>query len=154
MHTKGRTKLLLPNIGLLRLHACGLIGVELLLGLAKCTLQPLGLYGSLLVSQRTVSFGIHNCLARTTKSACLRGLCITACASNICLALSCRLLYGSHLVQVRAEPDQALVPGQTVHLEVQHEGWRLFDGSGLALPQVKAQATATAGPEPVLPKLG
>jgi multiple sugar transport system ATP-binding protein len=56
--------------------------------------------------------------------------------------VSCRLLEGSHLVQVRAEPDQALVPGQTVHLEVQAEGWRLFDGDGLALPQVKAPATA------------
>ena len=66
--------------------------------------------------------------------------------------VSCRLLEGSHLVQVRAEPDQALVPGQTVHREVQPEGWRLFDGDGLALPQVKAPATA--GPEPVLPKLG
>ena len=66
--------------------------------------------------------------------------------------VSCRLLEGSHLVQVRAEPDQPLVPGQTVHLEVQAEGWRLFDGSGLALPQVPAPATA--GPEPVLPKLG
>jgi len=66
--------------------------------------------------------------------------------------VSCRLLEGSHLVQVRAEPDQALVPGQTVHLEVQAEGWRLFDGAGLALPQVPA--AAMAGPEPVLPKLG
>lgn len=65
--------------------------------------------------------------------------------------VSCRLLEGSHLVQVRAEPDQALVPGQTVHLEVQPAAWRLFDGSGLALPQVPAPATA--GPEPVLPKL-
>jgi multiple sugar transport system ATP-binding protein len=66
--------------------------------------------------------------------------------------VSCRLLEGSHLVKVRAEPDQALVPGQPVHLEVQAEGWRLFDGAGLALPQVPA--AATAGPEPVLPKLG
>ena len=68
--------------------------------------------------------------------------------------VSCRLLEGSHLVQVRAEPDQALVPGQTVHLEVQPEGWRLFDSSGLALPQLAVPAPATAGPEPVLPKLG
>ena len=66
--------------------------------------------------------------------------------------VSCRLLEGSHLVQVRAEPDQALVPGQTVHLEVQPDGWRLFDATGLALPQVPAPATQ--GPEPVLPKLG
>ena len=68
--------------------------------------------------------------------------------------VSCRLLEGSHLVQVRAEPDQALVPGQTVHLEVQPEGWRLFDSSGLALPQLAVPAPASAGPEPVLPKLG
>ncbi len=68
--------------------------------------------------------------------------------------VSCRLLEGSHLVQVRAEPDQVLVPGQTVHLEVQPEGWRLFDSSGLALPQLAVPAPASAGPEPVLPKLG
>ena len=66
--------------------------------------------------------------------------------------VSCRLLEGSHLVQVRAEPDQALVPGQTVHLEVQAEGWRLFDASGLALPRLAVPAPV--GPEPVLPKLG
>ena len=40
---------------------------------------------------------------------------------------------------------------QTVHLEVQPDGWRLFDATGLALPQVPAPATQ--GPEPVLPKL-
>ena len=66
--------------------------------------------------------------------------------------VSCRLLEGSHLVQVRAEPDQTLVPGQTVHLEVQAEGWRLFDASGLALPRLAVPAPV--GPEPVLPKLG
>ena len=66
--------------------------------------------------------------------------------------VSCRLLEGSHLVQVRAEPDQSLVSGQTVHLDVQAEGWRLFDPSGQALPQVALPAPT--GPEPVLPKLG
>ena len=44
--------------------------------------------------------------------------------------LTCRLLEGDHLVQLRADPDQALVPGQTVHLEVEASGWRLFDAAG------------------------
>ena len=50
--------------------------------------------------------------------------------------LTCRLLESSHLVLVRATPDQTAVVGQTVHLEVDPAGWRLFDGAGeaLALP--------------------
>ncbi|MFM2080096.1 MAG: hypothetical protein RLZZ219_778 [Cyanobacteriota bacterium] len=49
--------------------------------------------------------------------------------------LTCRLLEGDHLVQLRAAPDQTLVPGQGVHLEVDPTGWRLFDGAGMALPR-------------------
>jgi multiple sugar transport system ATP-binding protein len=67
--------------------------------------------------------------------------------------LTCRLLEGDHLVQLRAEPDQTLVPGQTVHLEVDPSGWRLFDASGEAIPRPKAVAGAS-GPEPLLPQLG
>jgi multiple sugar transport system ATP-binding protein len=47
--------------------------------------------------------------------------------------LTCRLLEGSHLVLVRTGPEESITPGQTVHLEVDPEGWRLFDGQGNAL---------------------
>ena len=48
--------------------------------------------------------------------------------------LTCRLLESSHLVMVRATPEQSAVVGQSVHLEVDAAGWRLFDGEGEALP--------------------
>ena len=50
--------------------------------------------------------------------------------------VTCRLLEGSHLVLVRATPEQVLSVGQNVHLAVESAGWRLFDGAGeaLALP--------------------
>ena len=65
--------------------------------------------------------------------------------------LSCRLLEGSQLVQLRAEPEQRVSPGQTVHLEVDPTGWRLFDASGEAIPRA---AAATDSAEPLLPSLG
>jgi multiple sugar transport system ATP-binding protein len=52
--------------------------------------------------------------------------------------VTCRLLEGSHLVLVRATPDQALSVGQTVHLAVESTGWRLFDGAGEALARPPA----------------
>jgi multiple sugar transport system ATP-binding protein len=54
--------------------------------------------------------------------------------------VTCRLLEGSHLVLVRATPDQSLTVGQTVHLEIDPNGWRLFDGEGVALPRLKRPA--------------
>ena len=66
--------------------------------------------------------------------------------------LTARLLEGDHLVQLRAEPEQALVPGQTVHLEVDPSGWRLFDQAGEAIP--KPEATTPPSREPVLPAVG
>jgi multiple sugar transport system ATP-binding protein len=68
--------------------------------------------------------------------------------------LTCRLLEGDHLVQLRAEPDQTLVPGQTVHLEVDPSGWRLFDASGEAIPRPEPLVAVASGPEPLLPQLG
>ncbi|MFM7548976.1 MAG: ABC transporter ATP-binding protein [Cyanobacteriota bacterium] len=47
--------------------------------------------------------------------------------------LTCRLVEGAHLLQVRVDPDRRLNPGDTVHLEVEASGWRLFDGAGNAL---------------------
>ncbi|MEN9860465.1 MAG: ABC transporter ATP-binding protein [Vulcanococcus sp.] len=66
--------------------------------------------------------------------------------------LTARLLEGDHLVQLRAEPDQHLVAGQNVHLDVDPYGWRLFDQAGEAIP--RTEAAAAAGREPVLPELG
>ena len=67
--------------------------------------------------------------------------------------VTCRLLEGDHLVQLRAEPDQSLAPGQSVHLEVESSGWRLFDASGEAIPRPAEAVCSSAGPEPVLPQL-
>ena len=50
---------------------------------------------------------------------------------------TCRLLEGSHLVLVRATPDQSVTVGQAVHLEIDPGGWRLFEGEGVALPRPK-----------------
>ncbi|MEB3308268.1 MAG: ATP-binding cassette domain-containing protein [Cyanobacteriota bacterium] len=66
--------------------------------------------------------------------------------------LTCRLAEGEHLVQVRADPDRRLTPGETVHLDVDPRGWRLFDADGNALPLPPAPAAAKA--EPQLPALG
>jgi multiple sugar transport system ATP-binding protein len=35
---------------------------------------------------------------------------------------------------VRTGPEETVSPGQMVHLEIDPEGWRLFDGVGDALP--------------------
>ncbi|WP_216903783.1 ABC transporter ATP-binding protein [Synechococcus sp. CCY 9618] len=65
--------------------------------------------------------------------------------------VTCRLLEGSHLVLLRAEPDQSVSAGQTVHLEVDPTGWRLFDGLGAAL--LPAEVPASPRPEPQLPTI-
>jgi multiple sugar transport system ATP-binding protein len=51
--------------------------------------------------------------------------------------VTCRLLEGSHLVLVRATPEQSVSVGQAVHLEIDPSGWRLFEGEGVALPRPK-----------------
>ncbi|MCP9784967.1 TOBE domain-containing protein, partial [Cyanobium sp. N5-Cardenillas] len=65
--------------------------------------------------------------------------------------VTCRLLEGSHLVLVRATPEQSVTVGQTVHLDVDPTGWRLFDGLGAAL--LPAEATAPPRQEPQLPAI-
>ncbi len=65
--------------------------------------------------------------------------------------LTCRLLDGNHLVQVRAAPTLAISTGSSLHLEADPEGWRLFDSDGEAI------AFPTPAPpeinEPQLPEL-
>ena len=62
--------------------------------------------------------------------------------------VTCKLLDGGHLVQVRVGPDERMTAGSTIHLDIDPSGWRLFDSEGeaLALPQ-------TPHPEPILPSL-
>jgi multiple sugar transport system ATP-binding protein len=59
------------------------------------------------------------------------------------------------LVHVRVAPDQETRPGETVHLEVEAAGWRLFDAAGdaLQLPQQKATEGRPQRREPQLPRL-
>jgi multiple sugar transport system ATP-binding protein len=66
--------------------------------------------------------------------------------------LTCRLAEGQHLLQVRTGPEQEAVVGETVHLDVDPRGWRLFDGNGnaLALPLPPSRPGA-ALPELKLP---
>ncbi|MEB3330938.1 MAG: ATP-binding cassette domain-containing protein [Synechococcaceae cyanobacterium] len=47
--------------------------------------------------------------------------------------VTCRLQETDHLVQFRSAPEERHRPGQTVHLDVDPGGWRLFDGQGEAL---------------------
>jgi multiple sugar transport system ATP-binding protein len=70
--------------------------------------------------------------------------------------LTCRLLEGSALVHVRVSPDQEVRPGESVHLEVDPAGWRLFDDAGEALePQRPREPEARPQRrEPQLPRLG
>ncbi|MFM9110732.1 MAG: ABC transporter ATP-binding protein, partial [Prochlorococcaceae cyanobacterium] len=68
--------------------------------------------------------------------------------------VTCRLLDGNHLVVVRAGPDPTLRPGETVFLEVDADGWRLFDSGGDALiPPSPAPCAPAARLEPKLPPL-
>ena len=63
--------------------------------------------------------------------------------------VTCRLLDGDHLVQVRADPSLQLPAGSALHLAADPHAWRLFDGDGeaIALPE----PPPSSGPEPTLP---
>lgn len=65
--------------------------------------------------------------------------------------LTCRLREGAQLLQVRIGPEQPVVVGQGVHLEVDPAGWRLFDAAGEALLPAPEQRQQR---EPQLPVLG
>jgi len=68
------------------------------------------------------------------------------------LLITCKLQAGDHLVQVRCPPERRVVAGETVHLDVNPAGWRLFDSRGMALPLPQPQ-TGSSGGEPQLPRL-
>ena len=63
--------------------------------------------------------------------------------------VTCRLLDGDHLVQVRADPSLQLPAGSALHLAADPHAWRLFDGDGeaIALPE----PLPSSGAEPTLP---
>jgi multiple sugar transport system ATP-binding protein len=63
--------------------------------------------------------------------------------------LTCRLADGDHLLQVRSSPEHAVAVGETIHLDPDPRGWRLFDTAGNAIPRPEPIST-----EPVLPNLG
>ena len=65
--------------------------------------------------------------------------------------LTCRLLDGNHLVQVRADPSLNVSIGGSIHLEADPDGWRLFDEAGDAIALPTPPPTDTD--EPQLPPL-
>ena len=65
--------------------------------------------------------------------------------------LTCKLMDGHHLVQVRADPDLQITAGQSLHLEPDPSGWRLFDADGEA---IKLPVQAASEPGPQLPVIG
>ncbi|MFN9646121.1 MAG: ABC transporter ATP-binding protein [Cyanobacteriota bacterium] len=71
--------------------------------------------------------------------------------------LTCRLLEGNALVNVRIGPDLEVRLGENVHLEVDPTGWRLFDDAGDALVPSRPRDLETKAQqrrEPQLPRLG
>jgi len=62
--------------------------------------------------------------------------------------VTCKLLDGGHLVQVRVGPEERMTPGSTIHLDIDPSGWRLFDSEGEALALPVPSST-----EPILPSL-
>ena len=129
---------------------------QLLLGCRRFALEePLASASAARVGQ-TLTAGLrpeHLRLAPATNRNLAAEVCHSEALGNEQL-LTCRLAEGEHLVQVRADPDRQLVPGETVHLDVETSGWRLFDGDGNALPLPLPPAPAAAKAEPQLPALG
>jgi multiple sugar transport system ATP-binding protein len=129
---------------------------QLLLGARRYTLEePLAAATTTRVGQ-SLTAGLrpeHLRLAPATNRNLAAEVCHSEALGNEQL-LTCRLAEGDHLVQLRADPDRRLVPGETVHLDVEASGWRLFDGEGNALALPSAPATAGTKGEPQLPVLG
>jgi multiple sugar transport system ATP-binding protein len=68
--------------------------------------------------------------------------------------LTCRLLEEGHLVLVRTGPEEGVSTGQTVHLEVDPHGWRLFDEQGDALPIERSRTERGEPAQLHLPVIG
>ena len=128
----------------------------LLLGSRRFALEePLAAASAAWVGQ-TLTAGLrpeHLRLAPATNRNLAAEVCHSEALGNE-QVLSCRLAEGEHLVQVRADPDRQLTPGETVHLNVDPGGWRLFDGDGNALALPRPPGPAAAKAEPQLPAFG
>jgi multiple sugar transport system ATP-binding protein len=129
---------------------------QLLLGSRRFALEePLAAATATLVGQ-ALTAGLrpeHLRLAPATNRNLAAEVCHSEALGNEQL-LTCRLAEGDHLVQLRADPDRQLSPGETVHLDVENSGWRLFDGDGNALTLPSPPAPASAKGLPQLPELG
>ena len=62
--------------------------------------------------------------------------------------ITCHLLESNDLIQIRCAPDLTVVAGETLHLDPDPKGWRLFDSDGEAITPPEH---IEAGPQ--LPKL-
>ncbi|MCS5693066.1 ATP-binding cassette domain-containing protein [Cyanobium sp. FGCU-6] len=129
---------------------------QLLLGSRRFTLEEPLAGASVAALGQPLTAGLrpeHLRLAPATNRNLAAEVCHSEALGNEQL-LTCRLAEGGHLVQVRADPGRQLVPGETVHLDVEASGWRLFDsdGNALALPLPPGPAAAKA--EPQLPTSG
>ena len=74
----------------------------------------------------------HLSLAPATNRNLPAEVCHTEALGNEQL-VTARLADGDHLLQVRCDPGQRLLPGQTIQLAVDPLGWRLFESTGEAL---------------------
>ena len=129
---------------------------QLLLGSRRFALEEPLAAASAPWTGQTLTAGLrpeHLRLAPATNRNLAAEVCHSEALGNEQL-LTCRLAEGDHLVQLRADPDRQLTPGETVHLDVESSGWRLFNGSGTALALPNPPATAGAPGEPRLPVLG
>jgi multiple sugar transport system ATP-binding protein len=129
---------------------------QLLLGSRRFALEEPLAAASAPWTGQTLTAGLrpeHLRLAPATNRNLAAEICHSEALGNEQL-LTCRLAEGDHLVQLRADPDRQLTPGETVHLDVESSGWRLFNGSGTALALPNPPATAGAPGEPRLPVLG
>ncbi|MFM7361649.1 MAG: ABC transporter ATP-binding protein [Cyanobium sp.] len=129
---------------------------QLLLGSRRFALEEPLAAASVPWTGQTLTAGLrpeHLRLAPATNRNLVAEVCHSEALGNEQL-LTCRLAEGDHLVQLRADPDRQRTPGETVHLDVESSGWRLFDGSGTALALPNPPATAAAQGKPRLPVLG
>ncbi|MCP4973229.1 MAG: ATP-binding cassette domain-containing protein [Prochlorococcus sp.] len=69
--------------------------------------------------------------------------------------ITCKLVQGHHLIQLRASPELAVFPGSTLNLEANPEGWRLFlaDGEAIQPAMPLHSEDISKDQEPALPSL-
>jgi len=70
--------------------------------------------------------------------------------------ITCKLVDGNHLIQLRAAPDLSVTVGSTLHLKADPRSWRLFraDGEAIAMPAQNGTEEGSSEPNLQLPNLG